>query len=660
MMADRLEGRVGSESKLRGVTDIGDPFMDSILVGGTGEGGDGQAALTLVAVDATYLSKQARLTVNAIEEVLAGLRDEVPEGLSLAMTGSAVVGHDTNEASNSSIDTTTIATIALVVAILLLVYRSPLLALIPLVAIALSVFISLKGLPALIWVPGLEFQVINVTKVFVIVVLFGAGTDYCLFLIARYREERARGLAIPEALGVAIRQVGAALVASAGTVIVGLGMLWFSSFAKIQYSGPSIALSLSVALAAALTVAPVLLKWFGNAVDWPFGRGRRAARERRQAGNGDFDEEAAEAAPRALGPRGRRGRRAGRALILAACLLPMAALAVLGTRARSNYGQLADLPADAPSKVGARLIRDYFPIGELGPATLLIADPGRRLPDRRGPPGRRVADRPARGDARGRRGPLPDPPARRAAGADARRRGRNAAGQRRAADGPGGFLRRQLDRRRADRRDRPSAATGPPSRSTSAAGRPIRPTSATSPGSTCSLDLDPFSEPGLNALDAMLAEVEGALGRPRPAPLAGAEFGYAGSTPQLYDLRAVDRRRPAPDVRPGDARRLRDPGRPAASARDQPLPDRHGGARLPRDARAHRLVFRTLARGARALARARLEGQLLPLRDPGGRRRGLQYLPDVAGGRGGAEPSAGRRPPAAPWRRPAASSARAA
>src|SRR6185312_9370441 len=119
-------------------------------------------------------------------------------------------------------------------------------------------------------IPGLNFQVINITNVFVIVVLFGAGTDYCLFLIARYREELARGRRGDAALHTAITQVGGALVASAGTVIVGLGMLWFSTFAKIRYSGPAIALSLSIALLASLTLAPVFLHWLRGAVFWPF------------------------------------------------------------------------------------------------------------------------------------------------------------------------------------------------------------------------------------------------------------------------------------------------------------------------------------------------------------------------------------------------------
>ncbi len=147
-------------------------------------------------MNGTYLAKSTRVAIDRIQEILAGL-PAPPQGLRLAFTGSAVVGHDMNSASNTSIANTTYATIALVVVILLVVYRSPMLALIPLLTIALSVIASLKGIALLTLVPGLKFQVINITNIFVIVVLFGAGTDYCLFLIARYREELIRGRARP-------------------------------------------------------------------------------------------------------------------------------------------------------------------------------------------------------------------------------------------------------------------------------------------------------------------------------------------------------------------------------------------------------------------------------------------------------------------------------
>ena len=216
------------------------PVIGPRLIGKNASG-PGQAVLTIVSLRGTYLSKKTRLAVDRILDYLQK-SPPLPQGLRRVVTGSAVVGHDMNTAANESIESTTWTTIALVVVILLIVYRSPLLAMIPLVTIALSVVVSLKGIALLTEVPGLTFQVINITYVFVVVVLFGAGTDYCLFLIARYREELARGRTRIDALREAITQVGAALVASAGTVIIGLGMLYFSSFAKIQYTGPAIAL----------------------------------------------------------------------------------------------------------------------------------------------------------------------------------------------------------------------------------------------------------------------------------------------------------------------------------------------------------------------------------------------------------------------------------
>ena len=292
-----------------------------------------------------------------------------PAGLELRMTGSAAVGHDMNKSANSSLSATTWTTIGLVVLILLIVYQSPLLALIPLATIALSVLVSLWAIASLTLIPGLKFQVINITNIFVIVVLFGAGTDYCLFLIARYREELARGRTGDEALREAIEQVGGALVASAGTVIVGLGMLWFSSFAKIQYTGPAIALSLAIGLLAALTLAPVLLHWLRGAVFFPFTpphheKGAdREAESLAQIPLATFWGRVADVVIERPG------------MILGVSLLSLAPFAVVGATTTPNYSQLTDLSPDQPSIIGSKLVSRYFAAGELGPTTVLIEHP---------------------------------------------------------------------------------------------------------------------------------------------------------------------------------------------------------------------------------------------------------------------------------------------
>ena len=165
---------------IRQVIDYRVPVLGPRLVGDAIEG-TGQATLILVALKGTYIAKQTRLAVERLMNLLEGF-EKPPTGLAIKMTGSAAVGHDMNESANSSVSKTTWATIGLVVLILLIVYQSPLLALIPLATIALSVKVSLWAIASLTLVPGLKFQVINITNIFVIVVLFGAGTDYCLFL----------------------------------------------------------------------------------------------------------------------------------------------------------------------------------------------------------------------------------------------------------------------------------------------------------------------------------------------------------------------------------------------------------------------------------------------------------------------------------------------
>lgn len=355
------------------------------------DAGVGQAVLTIVHLKGTYLAKTTRLAVtwlldflgrsenaNAAAKAPHKAEDEArvkailaalpppPAGLQRALTGSAVVGHDLNEASIRSVHNTTNATIALVVIILLVVYRSPLLALIPLVTIALSAWASLLAIASLTKVPGLNFQVIDITNIFVIVVLFGAGTDYCLFLIARYREELARGRDRLDALREAITQVGGALVASAGTVIIGLGMLHFSTFAKIQHTGPAIALSLAVGLLAALTLAPLSLRILRGTVFWPF---QQPHHERGH----DREQESLDQMP--LGGFWVKVANLVVRYPIIILLLSVAALtplAIVGAQTKANYSQIADLNPDQTCVIGAQVVKRYFPLGELSPSSVLI------------------------------------------------------------------------------------------------------------------------------------------------------------------------------------------------------------------------------------------------------------------------------------------------
>jgi RND superfamily putative drug exporter len=481
------------------------PFIGPRLIG-TSADGRGQAALAFVRLNGTHMSKKTRIAVDRILEWLKQDAPPLPAGLKLAITGTAVVGHDTNVAANESIQNTTHSTIALVVLILLFVYRSPLLAMIPLLAIALSVFVSLRLIGLLTFVPSLGLQIINITRVFVIVVLFGAGTDYCLFLIARYSEELRRGRSRPEALFEAIHQVGGALVASAGTVIIGLGMLYFSSFAKVRYTGPTIALSLSVALVAALTLSPAILALLGRAIFWPFHKARAGAQSESASAASDL-----QARPGfwvAVGD-----LVVARPLaILSVCLLVLAPLAFYGARTHANHNQLSDLDPDRLSVIGAEVIKRYFSVGELSPTIALVDNPAL---DFRSQAGRQAIAEVSRrllavaqvSEVRSLTQPLGKPPA---------------------ASSGGGILNRLADQ---------ALSAGADSRYVST--RPVAPADR---NHITRIDVvfktDPFSEASLSALEEVYAVLRAATAKAQPLE-GSASIGVTGSTSAVHDLKLV-------------------------------------------------------------------------------------------------------------------------
>ncbi len=335
---------------------------------------DGHCTLIQVSLGTPFLALQTRTAVDRVEAAArTAFAEAGPAAPPLLVTGPAGIGRDLTRASADSLEGTTLATVLLVIVVLLVVYRAPLLALVPLATIAASVLVALNGLAMLTLIPGV--YLVNVSKVFAVVLLYGAGTDYCLFLISRYREEWARGRAPSAALHGAVGHVGGALTASAGTVVWGLGLMVFAEFAKVRCAGPAIALSLVVALVASLTLTPALLSLLGKAVFWP-GRPPGPA----DLGHGGFWDRASRAVV------------ARPVAVLIACLVVLAPLAVVGYRLKPNYKPMGELRPTAQSIRGLDVIQHRFTAGETGPVTVLLTSSA----DWNGPEGRRVLGRASR------------------------------------------------------------------------------------------------------------------------------------------------------------------------------------------------------------------------------------------------------------------------
>ena len=276
----------------------------------------------------------------------------LPAGLIAQVTGQAGIGRDYLAAIKEGTERTTLVTIILVVLVLLLIYRAPLAALAPLITIG-SAFLIARGLLGFMAQAG--WQLSSVLNSFIVVLVFGVGTDYTIFLISRFREELGRHS--PDvAVQVTVSRIGAVITASAATVIVGLASMVAARFGMIQSTGPALAITIFVTLLAGLTLTPSLLAIFGRHIFWPLHEKTRTA----------ADEDRGFWAALARRITARPGLLA--AAVLALLLVPVLALPQL----KENFDVLHELPAGAESREGYDTLSRHLAEGQLMPLTVLV------------------------------------------------------------------------------------------------------------------------------------------------------------------------------------------------------------------------------------------------------------------------------------------------
>jgi len=376
---------------------------------------DGQAQLIVLrltnefkAVGNIRVMEQVTQVVQEFRQQAMDLRgrdDGIEPGLQIGITGSAAVGGDMLASAAQSIANTELYTIVLVVLILVIVYRSPLLVAVPLTAIAISFLLAtslVAALTQLDQLPGFswwDFKVFKTTKIFIVVIMFGAGTDYCLFLISRYQEEMRAGWRPAEAIVRALVGVGDALTASALTTILGLAMMAFAEFGKFRYSGPAIGLCLVVALLTCVTLAPAILRGLGRAITWPFGGGGprpfdldTVPQLRLADSHPDNSESRTEisiswrGSGLLLWQRLANATTTRPAKILAAAVLLLAPIAWWGLSVEVTYDFAAELSPQRESRRGGEIFDQHFPPGARGPVVMLARQEGLHLDQKMGMP----------------------------------------------------------------------------------------------------------------------------------------------------------------------------------------------------------------------------------------------------------------------------------
>jgi RND superfamily putative drug exporter len=205
-------------------------------------------------------------------------------GLVEGTTGAVAQGLDQKDASGNADAIVAVGTIVLIMLLLLVIFRSPLIAVLPIVVVGLAA-VSANGLIALIvrWA-GLKTD--SSISSLLIVVLFGIGTDYILFLLFRYRERLRLGEDRREAMVSAIARVGEVISSAAGVVIVAFLAMTLSSLSFFRSMGPSLAIAVAVTLVAGLTLVPAIVSLLGPRIFWPSKSWRAEPRTARAAAIG--------------------------------------------------------------------------------------------------------------------------------------------------------------------------------------------------------------------------------------------------------------------------------------------------------------------------------------------------------------------------------------
>lgn len=321
---------------------------------------DGAAELLIVSFRAPPFT---HVTNEAVAQIRDHLAATAPGGLNHHLTGIAGLAKDQGDALLESFDRTAVVTVVLVLLILIAVYRSAVAPLLPLVTIG-AAFAVAQGVVAHLAQAG--FKVSSMAGTFMVVMIFGAGTDYCLFVVSRHREELAHGNPVPVTVRRTMTVMGSVIAASAATVIVGFLSQLSADFGVYRTMGPAMGVAIFITLVAGLTLTPALLRLVGTRAFWPQRLSRSALHD--QVGSARWERLADII----------RGRPAEMLLAgIIALLIPAAGLGWF----RQSFDLVKDLPSSADARQGFEALSRHYPGGMLSPVNVAISTDGPILDD---------------------------------------------------------------------------------------------------------------------------------------------------------------------------------------------------------------------------------------------------------------------------------------
>jgi len=246
-----------SQQSELGITEIMTHFEDSQLEEQM-VSADQSTVIALLNVDS--LDREPEV---AVEELYTALENV---GIEHYLTGNWIISQDVLLSSEEGLKRTELITVVFILLVLFLVFRSAVAPLVPLLTVGLSYLVA-QGVISFL-AEYADFPLSTFTQIFMLAILFGIGTDYCILLISRYKEEMSKHGDKQEAILTTYRTAGRTVLVSGIAVLVGFSAIGLSTFILYR-SAVAVAVGIVVMLIALYTIVPFFLYTFGSKLFWP-------------------------------------------------------------------------------------------------------------------------------------------------------------------------------------------------------------------------------------------------------------------------------------------------------------------------------------------------------------------------------------------------------
>lgn len=187
-------------------------------------------------------------------------------GVRTYVTGADVLNNDFTSSIQEGIKKTELITVVFIFIVLIIVFRSPVVPLVSLLTVGISFLVSFSIVTNL--VNQINFPFSNFTQVFMVIVLFGIGTDYNILLYNHFKEDLGNGLGVAEATKDSIKKAGRTILYSGSSILIGFSALGLANF-SVYRSASGVAVGVLVLLVVLLTLNPFFMATLGKKMFWP-------------------------------------------------------------------------------------------------------------------------------------------------------------------------------------------------------------------------------------------------------------------------------------------------------------------------------------------------------------------------------------------------------